>query len=87
MWLLTVLLVAAKGKPPAGGLSSKLHGVIETVEAAYFAGNAEQLWHALALSVNGLKEDAAAKFDEALAAKNGDADWFAGEATTGRPVP
>ena len=69
MWLLTALMGAAKGKPPANGLSGKSQAAIEAVEAAYLAGNAEQLWHALAPSVNGLKEDAAAKFDEALAAK------------------
>ena len=67
--LLTAVTVAAKDNAPADGLSRKLHEVIGDVEAAYAAGDIEKVWHLLAAPTNGLKEDLAAKFDDALTAK------------------
>ncbi|HEY2249446.1 MAG TPA: hypothetical protein VGH74_00250, partial [Planctomycetaceae bacterium] len=69
MWLSAALLVAAKDKAPADGLSPKLHEVIENVETAYRGGDIEGVWRLLAKPMNGLSESLAAKFDDALAAK------------------
>ena len=68
-FLLTAMLGHARGKPPADGLSPKLHEVIENVAAAYAAGDIEKVWNLLAKPTNGLNDNLAAKFDEALAAK------------------
>ncbi len=67
--LLTAAMGAATEKTPADGLSRKLHQVIEDVEQAYSAGAVENTWRHLAPPVNGLSEEFAAKFDEALAAR------------------
>jgi hypothetical protein len=69
VWLLTAAMGAAKDKAPTDALSHKLHQVIEEVEGAYAAGDIERVWRLMAPPVNGLSEDLAAKFDEALAAK------------------
>ena len=75
VWLLTVAvgltaaMGAAKNKAAKDGLSPKLHEVIENVEAAYATGDIEKVWSLLAKPANGLNENLAAKFDEALAAK------------------
>ena len=71
---LTVAMGAAKDKSArdkarADGLSPKLHEVIANVEAACAEGDIEKVWHLLAKPINGLNEDLAARFDEALAAK------------------
>ena len=67
--LLMAAMGATKAKPPTDALSPKLHEVIENVAAAYSGGDIEKVWHLLVKPANGLNENLAAKFDEALAAK------------------
>src|ERR1700749_998850 len=70
--LIALVLTAAQGaptKPAATALPAKLQGVVGEVEAAYLTGNAEKVWHALAPSISGQKEEVLALIDEALTAR------------------